>query len=171
MAKNAMHDAMHDAMQAAIPNPTLKPLSILVGEWHSVGTHPLLPDTLQGPTVFEWLAGGAFLMMYSEIEEPGVPSAIAIFGSDEATEEFYMLSVDARGVSRKYEMSLRDNIWKLWRNAPDFSSRFTGTFVDNGDTIIGVWELLEADSTWTRDLELSYTRVKESRSEAMALQD
>jgi hypothetical protein len=164
MAKDAKHEA-------GIPNPTLQPLSILVGEWDTVGTRPLLPDTLQGPTAFEWLAGGAFLMMYSEIEEPGVPSAIAIFGSDEATEEFFMLSVDARGVSRKYEMSLRDNIWKLWRNGPDFSSRFTGTFDDSGDTIIGIWEILEDGSTWTRDLELTYTRVKESRSEAMAPQD
>jgi hypothetical protein len=60
----------------------------------------------------------------------------------------------------KYKMTLRDTIWKLWRNAPDFSSRFTGTFGDNGDTIIGVWELSEDGSTWKRDLELTYTLVK-----------
>jgi|SRR5215204_2962667 len=157
MEKKAKHEA-------GIPNPTLQPLSILVGEWNTVGTHPLLPDTLHGPTAFEWLAGGAFLMMYSEIEEPGVPSAIAIFGSDDATGELFMLSVDARGVSRKYEMALRDNVWNLWRNGPDFASRFTGTFGDNGDTISGVWEIAENGATWERDLELTYTRVKESRS-------
>lgn len=152
MANNATHEA-------AIPNPTLQPLSILVGEWNTVGTHRLLPDTLHGHTSFAWLAGGAFLIMYSEIEEPGMPSGIAIFGSDDATEAYFMLYFDERGVSRTYEATLRDNIWKLWRTAPGFSPRFTGTVGDNGDTIIGVWELSEDSSIWKRDLELTYTRV------------
>jgi len=164
MAKNAKHEA-------AIPNLTLKPLSILVGEWNTVGTHPLLPDTLHGHTSFEWLEGGAFLRMYTEAKEPGVPSAIAIFGSDDATEEYFMLYFDERGVSRKYEATLRDNIWKLWRNAPGFWQRFTGTFGDNGDTIIGVWELSEDGSTWTRDLELTYTRVKQRTPKENAAND
>ncbi len=153
MAKNAKHEA-------AMPNPSLKPLSVLVGTWDTVGTHRLLPDTLHGHTSFEWLEGGAFLKMYAEIDESGVPSAIAIFGSDDAAETYFMLYFDERGVSRKYEMTLHDNIWKFWRNAPHFSQRFTGTFSDNGDTIIGVWELSEDDSTWKRDLELTYRRVK-----------
>ena len=146
--------------EAAIPNPALKPLSVLVGEWDTVGRHRLLPDTLHGHASFEWLEGGAFLMMHSEIDEPGVPSGVVIVGSDDAEETYFWLYFDERGVSRKYEMTLRDNIWKLWRNAPRFSQRFTGTLGDNGDTIIGVWELSEDDSTWKRDLELTYTRVK-----------
>ena len=153
MAKQSKH-------AAAIPNPALKPLSVLVGEWHTVGKHRLLPDTLHGHTSFEWLEGGAFLMIYSEVKEPGVPSGIAIVGSDDAAQTYFWLYFDERGVSRKYEMTLRDNIWKLWRNAPGFSQRFTGTFAANGNTIIGVWELSEDDSTWKRDLELTYTRVK-----------
>ena len=147
--------------EAAIPNPLLKPWSVLVGEWNTVGTHRLLPNTtLHGHASFAWLQGGAFLIMHSEIEEPGIPSAIAIFGSDDATETDFMLYFDERGVSRKFEATLRDNTWKFWRDTPGFSQRFTGTFVDNGDTIIGVWELSEDDSIWKRDLELKYTRVK-----------
>ena len=153
MVINAKHEA-------AIPNPALTPLSVLVGEWDTVGTHPFLPDTLHGHTSIEWLEGGAFLAMHSEVNEPGVPSAIAIFGSDDVLETYFMLYFDERGVSRKYEMTLSDHIWKLWRNAPHFSQRFTGTFADNGDTIVGVWELSEDDSTWKRDLELTYSRVK-----------
>jgi hypothetical protein len=42
-------------------------------------------------------------------------------------------------------MTGRDNLWKLWRNATGFSQRFTGTYSDNGDTIIGVWALSEDD--------------------------
>jgi hypothetical protein len=153
MAKNAQREA-------AIPNPALAPLSVLVGTWDTMGTHPSLPDTLHGSTTFEWIEGGAFLMMSSEVNEPGVPSSISILGSDDATDVCFMLYFDERGVSRKYECRLRDNSWQLWRNVPGFSQRFTGTFADEGHTIVGVWELSEDDVTWKRDLELTYTRVR-----------
>ncbi len=147
--------------EAAIPNPALKTWGMLVGEWGTVGKHRLLPDTtVHGHATIAWLQGGAFLMMQSETEEEGFPSSIAIFGSDDTKEAYFMLSFDERGVSRKFDATLRDNVLKLWRNAPGFSQRFTGTLVDNGDTINAVWELSEDDSTWKRDLELTYTRVK-----------
>jgi hypothetical protein len=38
--------------------------------------------------------------MHSEIDEPEIPSGIAIIGSDDATDEFFMLYFDERGVSR-----------------------------------------------------------------------
>ena len=96
--------------------------------------------------------------MHSGFEEKGIPTATAIFGSDDNDDSYYMLYFDERGVSRKYESTLRDNVWKCWRNAPGFLQRFTGDIVDNGRTIIGVWELKD-DSVWKRDLELTYTRV------------
>jgi hypothetical protein len=66
--------------EAAIPNPALKPLGFLVGEWLTEGSHPVLPGkTLHGRTSFAWSDGGAFLVMRSEIDEPEVPSGIAIF--------------------------------------------------------------------------------------------
>jgi hypothetical protein len=146
--------------EAAIPNPALKALSVLVGEWNVVATHRLIPDTLHGHASFEWLEGGAFLMMYLEIEEPGIPSAVAILGSDDVTEEYFMLYFDERGVSRKYDMTLHDNIWTYWRNVSGFSQRFTGTFADEGNIMNGIAELSEDNLTWKRDLELTYTRVK-----------
>jgi hypothetical protein len=154
------HNPMPSKHEAAIPNPALQPFSILVGEWNLVGKHRLIPDTLHGHASFEWIEGGAFLMMRWEIDEPGVPSATAIFGSDNAAETYSMLYFDERGVSRQFEATLHDNVWKFWRNAPGFSQRFTGTFTDNGDTIISVTELNEDGSTWKPDLELTYTRVR-----------
>ena len=151
----------HSMQEASIPNPALKPFSVLIGNWNTTGTHPLIPDTiLHGRTLFEWLENGAFLMMRSEINEPGVPSGIAIFGSDDSAEEYFMLYFDERGVSRKYEVTLHDNIWKVWRNAPGFSQRFTGTIVEGGNTIIGKWELSRDGSSWEKDLELTYKRVE-----------
>jgi hypothetical protein len=127
----------HAKQKAGIPNPALEPLSLLVGEWTMTGSHPSLAGALHGHASFEWMEGGAFLKMYSEVEEPGVPSSIAIFGSDDDADTFFMLYFDERGVSRKYEMTLDDHVWKLWRLVPGFSQRFTGTF--QGDTIVGVW--------------------------------
>jgi hypothetical protein len=88
--------------EAAIPNPALKPLSALVGKWRTVGTHPLVPGvTFHGHTSFEWIEGGAFLLMHSEIDEPGIPSGVAVFGSDDSADVWFMLYFDERGVSRK----------------------------------------------------------------------
>lgn len=145
--------------EAAIPNPALKPLSILVGTWRMVGSHPSLPDTLHGQTTFKWLEGGAFLMMHSETQEPGVPSSLAMIGSDDNADTFFMLYFDERSVSRKYEVTLSNNIWKIWRDEPSFPQRFTGTIADDGNTIVGVWEVREDGSNWKRDLEMTYTRV------------
>ncbi len=54
----------------------------------------------------------------------------------------------------------RGKVWKWWRNVPAFSQRFTGTIVDGGRTIIGKGELSKDGSSWEKDLELTYKRVK-----------
>lgn len=134
---------------------------MLVGEWKTVGTHPYLPGKLlHGHSSFQWLEGGAFLIRHSEIEDEHFPRDVAIFGSDDATGEFFMLYFDERKVSRKYDVSVQDNVVKWWRNAPGFSQRYTGTFTDNGNTIIGKGELSRDGTTWEPDLDLTYTRVK-----------
>ena len=147
--------------EASIPNPALGPWRVLVGEWATVGTHPYIPDTtLHGRTVFEWLEGGAFLMMRSEIDEPGIPSGIAIFGTDDAKGECSMLYFDERGVSRKYDASLNGNVVKWWRNDPGFSQRFHCTIIDNGRGMVGKGELSKDGAAWEPDLALTYTKVR-----------
>jgi hypothetical protein len=145
--------------EASIPNPALAPLTPLVGHWKTVGTHPLVPGTtFHGQTSFAWLEGGAFLVMRSQIDEPGIPSGIAVIGSDDASETYFMLYFDERGVSRRYETMFRDDTWTWWRNAPGFSQRFTGRLVDGGRTIVGQGELCRDGRTWEGDLQLTYTR-------------
>jgi hypothetical protein len=133
----------------------------LIGEWTTVGTHGLVPGTTyHGRTSFEWLEGGAFLIMHSEIDEPDIPSGIAIFGSDDALGEYFMLYFDERGVSRRHDVSLHDNVLKWWRTAPGFSQRNTLTIGDDGRTIIGKGEVSKDGVSWEKDLDLTYTRVK-----------
>lgn len=152
------HDSTHEM---STPNPALEPFSILIGSWHTTGTHGLLPDTtLHGHTSFEWIEGGAFILMRSAIDDPRFPKGIAIIGSDDSEGEYYMLTFDDRGVSRKHNVTLQDNIWTWWRNAPGFSQRYQGVIVDGGNTIVGKGELSKDGSSWEKDLDLTYTRAE-----------
>ena len=147
--------------KAAMQNPSLKSFSTLIGEWKTIGTHPYLPGmVLHGHTSFNWIEEGAFLVMHSENDEGKIPSGIAIFGSDDATGEFFMLYFDERKVSRKYEVSFQANVFKWWRNDPEFSQRFAWELTDNGNTIIGKGEMCKDGTTWEKDLELTYKRVQ-----------
>ncbi len=65
---------------------------------------------------------------------------------------------DSRGVFRLFEAAIDDRSWRVWRNAPGFSQRFTGTFSDGGKTITGVWQLCEDDVHWNDDLQITYRR-------------
>ena len=65
---------------------------------------------------------------------------------------------DSRGVFRAYDTSATADSWRIWRNAPGFSQRFTGTFADGGDTIAGLWQLCEDDVNWADDLQITYRR-------------
>jgi hypothetical protein len=133
-------------------------LAAFVDEWQweaFVGGQPIG----RGPTVFDWLEGGAFLIEHSGAESPEFPSATTIIGGDDMIETYCMFQVDSRSVSRIYQMSLRDGVWKLWRDAPGFWQRFTGTFSSDGRTIHGRWEKSSDGSQWEVDFDLTYTRV------------
>jgi hypothetical protein len=146
--------------EAAKPNPALSALAVLIGTWSTVGRHPLVPrKTFHGRTSFAWIEGGAFLIMRSQIDEPEIPSGIAVFGTDDTTGECSMLYFDERGVSRRYESSIRNNVWSWSRNTPEFSQRFTGVIATDGRTIVGHGEMSRDGGSWEPDLALTYTRV------------
>jgi hypothetical protein len=149
------------ASEAMIPNPRLASFKSLIGVWTTVGRHSMMPAiTLHGLTAFEWCEGGAFVRIRSEIEEPGIPSGIALIGSDDGTEALTMLYFDERAVTRRYEVAMEGAVLRWWRTAPGFSQRFVLTVAPEGETLRGVSSLSKDDVTWDQDLELSYTRVK-----------
>src|SRR4051812_45231776 len=117
--------------EAARENPHLEPLRFLIGEWRTEGSHPLMPGkALHGRATFEWAEGGAFLIWRSEIDEPEIPSGIAIIGTDDDSGEFAMLYFDERGVSRHYRVEAQADGWRFWRDSPKFSQRFTTRLAD-----------------------------------------
>jgi hypothetical protein len=145
---------------AAMLNPALEPFAALAGKWKTTGTHPYIPDTiLQGQASFDWIEGGAFLMMHAKIDHQLIPVSTAIFGTDNATGECFILYFDSRGVSRKMDVTFKDNVLKWWRNGPEFSQRYSFTFSDDGNTIISKGEMSKDGTNWERDLDLEYTRV------------
>jgi hypothetical protein len=134
---------------------TLETLRALVGVWEM--QVPQFPGS-RGRSTFEWLEGGAYLLQRSSAPDPA-PDGTWIIGADDAEDSCTALYHDERGVSRVYRTTLADGVWRVWREAPGFSQRFTGTLGEDGRTIRGAWELCKDGSTWQHDFDLIYTRV------------
>jgi hypothetical protein len=140
------------------PNTALKPFQALVGEWILTGSHPYLPETeLHGHATIEWIQGGAFLMVRSELDHPKIPDGIEIFGSDDKAGTYHMLHFDERGVSRKYEVSITENELKWWRDDSEFSQRFTMEI--HVDKLVSYGEMSRDGSDWEQDLSLTYQKL------------
>jgi len=147
---------------ALMPNPALTPLERLVGEWRTTGTHPFLPGALlRGRASFAWHEGGAFLVMRTEIDDARFPAGVAIFGSDDDADTFFMLYFDDRGVSRKCDGTVERAAIAWRRDDPDFSQRNVLTLSPSGDRIVGRGEMSRGGGEWEDDLSLTYERMKD----------
>lgn len=152
------------------PSPALKRLDVLVGEWE-IEVSKEGQALARTKSAVEWLEGEEFLIQHANAEPP-LPSTppewvthapqrvTAIMGLDDTSEKFTMLYADSRGVFRVYQMSLRDGVWKLWREAPGFSQRFEGRFSADGKTITAHWDFSSDGSTWERDFDMTYTKLR-----------
>jgi hypothetical protein len=145
----------------------MKDLEPFVGEW-SLEAHfenLEMPEGDSGARVlFEWLAGGQFLVERWEIPIPKAPDGIAIIGADPDDKAGYLQHYfDSRGVARVYKMHFDGRVWTLSRETPDFSplhfsQRFTGTFSEDGRRIDCTWEICNDGKTWEKDFDLTYTK-------------
>ncbi len=148
------------ADQRSYPNPTVQRLAKLVGTWDTEVRFPQDEAAMKGARVtFEWLEEGHFLVQRSHGQSGDFPQSFTVMGCDDGVGSFTMLYYDSRGVSRIYQMSLTATEWKLWREAPGFSQRFTGTFSDDGKTIHAAWEKSEDGTQWEVDFHLTYTKT------------
>jgi hypothetical protein len=159
---------------AVTPDPALKALNRLVGRWTTEATHPMVPGVVvRGATHIEWLEGERFLILRANTDHPDFPDAISIIGftdrdrvegaggTDPAAggaRQLTMHYFDQRGVFRILAVAIDDQSWRIWRDAPGFSQRFSGRFADSGDTIVGLWQLCQDDVNWHDDLQITYRR-------------
>lgn len=152
--------------------PALAPLNRLVGTWSTEATHPAMPGVVvHGSVVVEWLEGERFLLHRARTDHPDFPDALLVIGfterdridktaSVEPTSDKPQLSVhyfDSRGVFRLFGVSIDQEALRLWRDAPGFSQRFTGTFAGS-DTIVGRWQMSPDNIHWNDDLQITYRR-------------
>ena len=149
--------------EALRPNPALEPLRFLVGTWRTEGSHPLLPGrTFHGRTTFEWGFGGAFLVMRSEIDEPEIPSGVALFASDDAADggagRWWVSYFDERGVSRRYEVTIGDHEITWARDDDAFSQTQTLRAAADGSTMTSVGRMRRDGGDWEDDLALTCRR-------------
>ena len=156
------------------PHSAFDRLDRLVGTWTTEATHPAMPGVVvRGTAVVEWLEGERFLTHRARNDHPDFPDSLSVIGDmehgrvDDATgavpadggqPRLRMHYFDSRGVFRVYEASVDDASWRLWREDPGFSQRFTGLLADGGDTIVGRWELRRDDGHWADDLQITYRR-------------
>ena len=148
------------AREALISNPGLKGFKKIIGTWSTIGHHPMVPGvTFHGRVSFDLHEGGAFVIMRSEIDEPDIPSGIAIFGSDDHTDTLSMIYFDERRVARRYEARMEPQVLRWWRNTPEFSQRFTITIASDNQSMDGAGEMSKDGGPWGPDLELTYTRI------------
>ncbi len=144
-------------------NPALVELEFLSGEWDmELSNAPFLSsrnDTAHGRVIFVWVEDGAFLVMRQGAQSGTPPSARWAIGRDESSPYFKVLYCDNRGVSRIYEMSLAEGIWRLWRDDPGFSQRFEGRVSPNRKTIVAHWEKSFDGESWEHDFDVTYRRL------------
>ncbi|CAN5175533.1 hypothetical protein BH09PAT1_BH09PAT1_7360 [soil metagenome] len=68
---------------------------------------------------------------------------------------------DARGVSRIFDMTFNNGIWKSWREDSDFYQRFEYMISKDGNSIEGKGEIShDSGKTWDHDFNITYTRLK-----------
>lgn len=150
----------------------LEQLDRLVGNWELESTHPAFPGVVvHGSAEVGWLEGNRFLTHRARMEHPDFPDSVSIIGdmgSDRIDDSrgrttepgaWSMHYYDSRGVFRVYQVSMDAGVWRIWRNAPEFSQRYRGTLAHEGKTILGQWELCRDGQTWHTDLEITYRRL------------
>jgi hypothetical protein len=150
-----------DVSQRAAALERLQPL---VGEWDTEATFSFTPEPIPGRVTFEGELGGQFLLERSSVEHPDAPDSLAVIAAD--GDGYVQHYFDSRGVVRTYRMTVRDGVWTLLRDRPDFTpldfaQRYTGTFGAEGQTITGQWEMShDGGTTWERDFDLNYRRTR-----------
>ncbi len=137
-------------------NPALDDVAALAGDWDmEISNAAFLPDPadkVSRPVSFEWLENGAYLLLRMGAE------ALWLIGRDDTSLVYTVLYFDARKVSRIYQMSYSGNLWKMWRDTPEFSQRYEARLSPDGNTITATWEKASDGNDWEHDFDVTFRR-------------
>lgn len=150
--------------EAEKENPYLVQLNILVGDWQvRITNASFLPSReaiIDGWMSVKWLEGGAFLIMRSQINSTVPRVSVSVISRDMQEKEYRVLYYDERGVSRNFDMSFHEGLWKMWRDASGepFFQRFEGQMSPGANEIEALWERSPDGRIWEHDFDMTYTR-------------
>lgn len=134
-------------------------MAAMVGEWKTTTT--LYPG-VAGHTTIEWLAGEAFLLVRYTAPDPSVSRTWVVGADDIHPDQLVILQHDQHGERRVYQGSFDGPLWRVWRDAPGASQRFTGSLNETGNTLRATWERSDSEldpRTWEHELDIVYTRI------------
>jgi hypothetical protein len=147
--------------QPSKSNAALQAMSVFIGEWDteisSVRDNPSM--RARGHASFRWAEGEAFVLLQAGVPNSPFPSQVSLMGPDDSAGTYCMLYCDSRGVSMIYHMSLGDGVWKLWRDFPEFSQRFTAKIHEASNILDGYWEMSTDGKNWQHDFDINYVKI------------
>ena len=117
-----------------VPNPDLRSLDKLVGEWNVSGGE-------QGRTVYEWMEGGFFLIQHVQF---GDNKGIEIIGHEkkygqEPSPELRSHYFGSEGNTFEYVYEMEGDTLTIWFGDKGSPAYYRGTFSADGDTLTGEW--------------------------------
>ncbi len=125
-------------------------------ELYNAAFLPAPDERVTGSVRIDWMDDGSALVM-RQGDSVHPPSATWIIGRDESEPDYLVLYADDRGVSRLYRMSFAESNWRMWRDHPEFSQRYTAQMDPDGRTIRGRWEKsIDGGTTWEHDFNIDY---------------
>lgn len=139
----------------------LERLDALIGEWKTEGTttdaSAAPADPIDAVDTYERLPGGALLhVVDARVGEEKVEGA-EIIGYDADRKTYVTQYFGSDGLTA-YEASLtQESEGLVWRMRSE-TTRFMGTFSEDGSVITGHWELLRDSEDWRPWMEITLTR-------------
>lgn len=147
-----------EKLAKSVPNSALRSLDQLAGVWNIRGQTLDGPEgAIAGQVRIAWIAGGCFLEMRGEMEFMGERvQSLEIVGYDPETNTFpATVYSNIDGAPARYWWNVQENVVTHWTDG----SKYTGSFGDDGTTLIGGWrpdpgkegpENIAYDATMTR---------------------
>jgi hypothetical protein len=138
-------------------------LEALIGRWRTEGwtseTAEAPAARIEAVDTYEWLPGRFALLhtVDARVGEERVEGA-EIIGWDPARSSYITQYFGSDGPNA-YEASLTEEEGSLVWSMRSQGDRFTGRFSDDGNTITGQWEQLDADQSWQPWMEITLTRT------------
>lgn len=144
------------------PDNALKKLNAFVGKWKTEGQTITAPSNetvkIEGTDIYEWLPGGFFLIHRVDVHMGDEETrSIEVIGYDASNQTYPMYSFDNKGNYDFLQANVQDRTWTITGE----SIRFTGVFSNDGNTIIGHWEMATDDSNWLPWMEIKLTRMED----------